>query len=323
MLPRTLNAILTLLMYHYEHRPDDNNTMIGTLAREVRANRNANNPNQTFDANLLANVQDAAYTAMDENDPRTIADIIKEVAGAKVAKSNETERTLIDALVAILYLPRPANYLTLPSIQAIQEALLRPDEMTQARLTEMSKASRCYRCGTQLRDGEAVTYHSPEYSGDAGSLVICAGCEPPVWVKCANTECDNRMGYRKGEVQFCHEHDGSTKTAQKKAATPREMRIAQEVEAFRDAIRNPAQVPRPRFRGNPVPAQPPGIRMDGIPAPAAVPTPVAPPVVAQIRNENQAIMWDAPPNIVFQDMDDLLDDDLEDVLDEDRDEEIE
>lgn len=205
MLPkRTIEAVLVHLLNQYYHRrPEEAVTTTSALARGNRAVR----PPEAWPVDVKMSINDCNYGVVAEGDPRTAEDLIKELAQARyhTVRNQGAERTIVERLVALLKLPRPVNYLTIPSVAALQDSLLRPDEVTTANFLEKSKGQRCFRCGVELTEHEAVTFHGPEWTGDGSSAVVCGGCERPTYIKCAKELCTNRI-LLDATYKFCTEH---------------------------------------------------------------------------------------------------------------------
>lgn len=90
---------------------------------------------------------------------------------------------LIDLMVQTLQLPHVQNVLSGGRLTALKKAILLPSEFgalaERVRAREMS----CSHCGSQFRDGEAVTLR---HSGDrtAPGVVYCASCVRPDVITC-------------------------------------------------------------------------------------------------------------------------------------------
>ncbi len=273
MFERTVDAVLIFLMHRFNQLTmGDFPPSVGQLARENRGNRN----HLELDPQIINMAAEASYQASSANDPRTLVDILKEVSEFRQHRSNakngSVDRNLLDTLVAILKLPSPANMLTVPNIQTLQDILLRPDEQSEVKLTELTKASRCYSCGHLFKDGDSATYHSPDWRGDVGSVMVCGGCEAPQMVKCAHVECDQRLR-TDGGTKFCAIHVPGAKIPEKPKTRSRNIILTAEQErVLEQGTRmhqtlgrmaepptvnplglNEIRIPR---RGNPAPARP-------------------------------------------------------------------
>jgi hypothetical protein len=224
-LPKTIDAVLTLLGRYYIMA-----TSLGTVGADLgtvgRGNRGAAGigilraPLGTLDAESAQAILNASLQFYEEPDRHTtLQEVIKSLMNLQAEKQgNNADVTIIDQLVDILRLPCPANRLTLPSIEALQELLLRPDEVNKAKFLEVTKGNRCFHCGHEFRDRDTVIYHTPAWNGDAGSIMVCGGCEHPAMVKCANRECQVRVAVKKaGEPSYCEQHAPATKSVRARA----------------------------------------------------------------------------------------------------------
>lgn len=123
---------------------------------------------------------------------------------------------LIDLVVQTLQLPHVQNVLSGGRLSQLKKAILLPSEFAALAERVRARELSCGHCGSQFKDGEAVTLR---HSGDraAPGIVYCASCVKPDVIVCPG--CKKLCAIQKmvGEGFVCPECSATPKKESKKS----------------------------------------------------------------------------------------------------------
>lgn len=114
----------------------------------------------------------------------TVGELMRQIADQlNSGEGKNVDRDLIDTVVRILGLPYTRNVVSASTIQALQRAILLPEELSDLK-QKAAKERYCFACGHLFANGEMATVI---HSGDNKIDFCCTRCQRPSYIASDNS----------------------------------------------------------------------------------------------------------------------------------------